>query len=76
MVALGTGEEFLTAVDNEDKRCTVMVLIHQPDVPGCHSMLGCLGCLAKDYPTVKFCHILGSAAGLSKHFKAGIHIVN
>ena len=73
LLELRTGEEFLDAVDQEDKRCTVMVLIHQPDVPGCHSMLGCLGCLAKDYTTVKFCHILGSAAGLSKHFKAGIH---
>lgn len=69
MIDLVNGEHFLEAVDHEEKSCTVIVLIHEPAVPGCHAMLQCLRCLARDYKTVKFCQILGSAAGLSKHFK-------
>jgi len=69
MIDLLNGEHFLEAVDNEDKGCTVIVLIHEPTVPGCHAMLQCIRCLARDYKTVKFCQIIGSAAGLSKHFK-------
>merc|ERR1712045_162710 len=40
-----------------------------PAVEGCQAMSGCLDVLASEYVTVKFCKILSSAAGLSKHFK-------
>ena len=38
------------------------------------AMSACLRNLAQDFQTVKFCQILGSAAGLSKHFKVFILI--
>jgi hypothetical protein len=69
LIHLRSGEDFLTAVDSEEKTCTVIVLLHEPEVEGCETMLGCLRCLAKDHKPVKFCEIFGSAAGLSKHFK-------
>ena len=37
---------------------------------GCEAMSGCLQCLAADYTNVKFCRILSSVAGLSKHFES------
>ena len=68
LISLSDGQHFLDAVDNEEKGCTVIVLIHEPGVPGCEAMLQCLRCIARDYKSVKFCEIVGSAAGLSKHF--------
>jgi len=69
VINLDTDEQFLLAVDNEDKATTIMVLIHEDAIPGCSAMRGCLLSLSRDYPTVKFCQIYGSVAGLSKHFK-------
>ena len=68
LISLSDGQHFLDAVDNEEKGCTVIVLIHEPGVPGCEAMLQCLRCIARDYKSAKFCEIVGSAAGLSKHF--------
>jgi len=73
VVELHTGESFLDCVDREEKRVTVVVLVHEPSVEGCTAMAGCIECLAQQFPTVKFCKILSSAAMLSKHFKvAGV----
>ena len=73
LVELNDGQEFLDAIDSEDKTSTVLILIHSPGVEGCDAMLGCVRCLAPEYRTVKFCAIQGSAAGLSRHFKvAGV----
>eukprot|EP00088_Acartia_fossae_P017414 TRINITY_DN19887_c0_g1_i10.p1 TRINITY_DN19887_c0_g1~~TRINITY_DN19887_c0_g1_i10.p1 ORF type:complete len:293 (-),score=95.74 TRINITY_DN19887_c0_g1_i10:299-1177(-) len=69
VINLESDLHFLNAIDNEEKACTVMILIHEDEVAGCAAMRGCLTCLAKDYPTVKFCQIYSSIAGLSKHFK-------
>jgi len=69
VVNLETDLHFLNAVDNEEKTCTIFILIHEDEVAGCQAMRGCLQVLAKDYPTVKFCQIYSSVAGLSKHFK-------
>lgn len=66
---LESAEEFLEAIDNEDKYVTVIVHIYEESIRGCTAMNGCLISLAQDYPNVKFCKILGSTAGLSKHFK-------
>lgn len=63
------GESFLGAIDGEDKECTVILLVYEPGAEGCDAMYGCLQCLAKDHVNVKFCSILASSAGLSKHFK-------
>jgi len=70
VVDLFTGESFLDNVDQEDKRVTVIIMIYEPNADGCDSMSGSIECLAGEYVNVKFCKILSTAAGLSKHFKA------
>ena len=67
---LDTGESFLAAVDQEDVKVTVIILVYEPQGPGCVAMQGCLDCLAQEHPGVKFCKILSTAAGLSRHFKS------
>merc|ERR1711874_346147 len=62
-------ESFLGAIDGETKDCTVIILVYEPEAEGCEAMYGCLQCLAKEHVNVKFCRILASGAGLSKHFK-------
>lgn len=69
VINLETADQFLEAIDNEDKSVTIVVHIYENNVPGCEAMNGSLISLAEDYPFVKFCKILGSVAGLSKHFK-------
>ncbi|XP_012227053.1 phosducin-like protein [Linepithema humile] len=69
VIDLQSADQFLEAIDEEDKSVTVIVHIYESNVPGCEAMNGCLVSLAEDYPHVKFCTILGSIAGLSKQFK-------
>lgn len=52
---LSSGEDFLEALDKEDKSTLVMIHIYEPEVPGCEAMSGSLMCLAQEYPLVKFC---------------------
>lgn len=66
---LRSGEDFLEALDMEDKSTLVMIHIHEADVPGCDSMAGSLLCLAQEYPLVKFCSVRGSAIGTSPLFR-------
>ncbi|KAG7205364.1 hypothetical protein KM043_007364 [Ampulex compressa] len=69
VINLETADQFLEAIDGEDKSVTVIVHIYEDNVPGCDALNGSLISLAEEYPGVKFCKILGSTAGLSKHFK-------
>jgi len=69
MVDLATGEDFLTAVDKEDKGVSVIIFIYENDVAGCNTSYHCLKLIAKDYPHVKFCRIRASVVPLSKQFK-------
>lgn len=69
LINLETTDQFLEAIDDEDKSVTIVIHIYEHDTPGCEAMNGCLISVAQDYPFVKFCKILGSVAGLSKHFK-------
>lgn len=69
VIDLETTDQFLHAIDEEDKSVTVIVHIYQDNIPGCEAMDGCLVSLAKEYPHVKFCRILGSTTGLSTQFK-------
>lgn len=69
VIDLESSDQFLQAIDEEDKSVTVIVHIYENNVPGCEAMNGCLISLAEEYPRVKFCRILGSIAGLSKQFK-------
>ncbi|XP_050698365.1 phosducin-like protein [Eriocheir sinensis] len=71
LVHLESREAFLDAIDKEDKEVTVIIHIFEKGVPGCTAMTGCLGCLAQDYPHVKFCTMPASVAGVSANFKAG-----
>jgi len=70
VIQLPTADAFLDHIDGEDKSVTVVIMIHEPGAEGCAAMAGCIEVLAADFPTVKFCSIVSTAAGLSRHFKA------
>lgn len=69
LLALKNGEEFLHCIDGENKSVTVIIHIYEEKFKACKTMNKCLSKLAKEYPTVKFCKILSTIAGLSKKFK-------
>lgn len=69
IVHLNNGDDFLQAIDEENKAVTVIIHISEDRIEACRTMNVCLKDLCKIYPEVKFCTILGSNAGLSKHFK-------
>ncbi|XP_071452680.1 phosducin-like protein [Hetaerina americana] len=69
VINLTTGQEFLDAVDKENKSVTIVVHIYEELVNGCEAMNGCLIHLSQKYNEVKFCKMKGSLAGLSHHFK-------
>lgn len=56
---LSDADQFLEAIDGEDKSVTVVVHIYEDKIPGCEAMNGCLFTLAQEYPHVKFCKICG-----------------
>jgi hypothetical protein len=64
------GDQFLSAVDDENKNVTVIVHIYEDKVPACKTMNSCLSELCQEYVHVKFCKLLSTAAGMSKHFKS------
>nr|ACQ58103.1 Phosducin-like protein [Anoplopoma fimbria] len=66
---LSSGEDFLEALDKEDKSTLVMIHIYESDIPGCESMSGSLMCLAQEYPLVKFCSVRSSAISTSALFR-------
>lgn len=66
---LNNGEDFLEALDKEDKSTLIMIHIYEPDVPGCEAMSGSLMCLAQEYPLVKFCSVRSSAISTSAMFR-------
>lgn len=66
---LGSGEDFLEALDKEDKGTLVMIHIYEPEVAGCEAMSGSLQCLAQEYPLVKFCSVRSSAISTSALFR-------
>ncbi|CAH2257411.1 jg15805 [Pararge aegeria aegeria] len=69
VVTLKTQDEFLSAIDKEDSKVTIIVHIYNHNVQACESMDGCLNILAGDYPYIKFCRIAADIAGLSRHFR-------
>jgi len=68
VIVLNNSQEFLDAIDKENKNVTVIIHIYKDDVPACEAMNGCLACLCTEFPKVKFCRINGSDAGMSKPF--------
>lgn len=59
LINLETADQFLEAIDDEDKSVTIVVHIHEKNAPGCEAMNGSLITVAENYPFVKFCKILG-----------------
>ena len=50
---LSGGEEFLDAIDKEDKAVTVVVFIYEDGTAGCEPMHKALRTVSKDYPATK-----------------------
>lgn len=67
---LTNGQEFLDAIDKENKAVKIIIHIYEANVPACRCMNEALMCLSKIYNSVKFCAIVGSRAGMSRDFKA------
>uniref|UniRef100_A0A182JBG1 Phosducin domain-containing protein n=1 Tax=Anopheles atroparvus TaxID=41427 RepID=A0A182JBG1_ANOAO len=69
LVDLKNGDDFLQAVDKEDKNVTVVIHIYREKYGPCTKMNVALQQLAKEYVNVKFCKFISSDAGLSHAFK-------
>lgn len=69
VLTLKNGNDFLEAIDNENKLVTIIIHIFEESNAGCKTMNKCLETLCKQYPLVKFCKINGSCAGMSHRFK-------
>ena len=61
-------KDFIEAIDKEKPEVKIIVHLYEDKVEACQSMNGCISCLAKEYPTVKFCKIKASDAMMSKRF--------
>lgn len=70
LINLTDSQQFLDAIDKESKDVTVIVHIYEEHSEACHVTNCCLEELCLEYPSVKFCKIIASKAGMSKHFKA------
>lgn len=69
VVYLRNGQEYLDAIDNENKNVKIIIHLYEDNIESCRTMNSCLVDLAKWYKTVKFCSIIASRAGLSRDFK-------
>lgn len=69
LIHLHNGQEFLDEIEKE-KNSTVVVHIYEENVAPCRTMNTCLDSLAKEMPTIKFCKILSTHAGVSISFKS------
>lgn len=59
---------FIDALDKEKPGVKVIIHVYEENVKACEAMDGCLNCLAKEYPNVKFCKIKATEACLSRTF--------
>ncbi|XP_014291438.1 phosducin-like protein [Halyomorpha halys] len=69
VISLQNGNEFLDAIDNENKSVTIIIHIYEERNSGCKAMNKCIVSLSKQYPSVKFCKINVCCAGMSLRFK-------
>ncbi|KAJ8046881.1 Phosducin-like protein [Holothuria leucospilota] len=63
-----TRENYVDAIDNENKSVSVVVHVYGNSSPGCEALDGCFQCLCKEYPTVKFCRAAATAMQVSHSF--------
>jgi Phosducin len=68
---LKDGDQYLKAVDNQDKETCVLVLLFEPNAPGCTAALRALNDIARDHPRIKFCSVRPSAISMSANFRIG-----
>lgn len=66
---LRTDQEFLDAIDQEDKAVTIIIHIFDNHIEACRNMNLCLMQLCKVYQTIKFAGIHASEVGVSSTFK-------
>ncbi len=66
---LRTDEEFLNAIDKEEKSIAVLVLISSDESRSCRAATSCWRKLASVHPLVKFCSFDAATACLSQRFK-------
>ncbi|XP_058455247.1 phosducin-like protein [Malaya genurostris] len=69
VIELHTGDDFLIALDEEQKSVTIVIHIYDQKDDACQKMNEALNNLAAEYKNVKFCKFLCFAAGLSMSFK-------
>lgn len=69
LIYLRNGQEYLDAIDKENKNVKVIIHLYEENIESCRAMNSCLIDLSKIYKTVKFCSIIASRAGLSSDFK-------
>lgn len=69
LIHLSTGDDFLKAIDNENKCVSIIIHIFDEKYRACKTMNSCLEKLAPEYPLIKFCKIQSTATQLSKQFK-------
>lgn len=70
VIHLTDSQQFLDSIDKESKEVTVIIHIYEENSEACHVTNCCLEELCVEYPSVKFCKIIASKAGMSKHFKS------
>lgn len=66
---LMNGQDYLNAIDGENKAVKVIVHIYEPYVEACRCMNEALTSLSQLYTKVKFCAIVSTRAGMSRDFK-------
>ena len=69
VIPLYDGQEFLCAIEKEEKSVVVVLYVYESGSEGCQKMGTFLKTIAKDYPLVKFLEIEASAVGFSKFFR-------
>jgi Phosducin len=68
---LKDGVQYVKAVDKQDKETFVMVLLFEPNAPGCTAAFWVLDDLARDRPRIKFCSVSPSAISMSANYRIG-----
>lgn len=69
VLVLSTHQEFLDAVEKENKHTTVIIHIYDKTVRACATLNNCMDTLASEYQHVKFAKICSSVAGMSRDFR-------
>lgn len=61
-------DAYLQAIDQDSKKCTVIIHLYEKSAAGCDAVNGCFANLAPKFPAFKFCRISASLLKPSKQF--------